>query len=104
MMMKRLGVEVAVATEAEHPGRARVGSRVSLDELARRKGVRPVESIEDMGQDGVFSSDEEVDAFLVHVYTSRHADLAERCTTSCLTPTSRPEASNVRRLAGSPGD
>jgi hypothetical protein len=44
--------------------------------LARRKGVRPVESVEDMAEDGVFESDEELEEFLAHVYASRHADLA----------------------------
>lgn len=50
--------------------------RVSLDELARRKGVRPVESVEEMAQDGVFDSDDELDSFLEHVYAARRADLA----------------------------
>lgn len=49
---------------------------VSLDELARRKGVRPVESVEDMAQEGIFGSDEELEDFLAHVYAARHADLA----------------------------
>jgi hypothetical protein len=47
-----------------------------VEELARRRGVQPVESMDDMAQDGVFESDQEVDAFLAHVYASRHADLA----------------------------
>lgn len=55
-----------------HPRRG----RVSLDELARRKGVRPVEVVEDMAQDGVFESDEELEEFLAHVRDSRQADLA----------------------------
>lgn len=53
------------------PGR---GS-VPVEELARRKGVRPVESVEQMAQDGVFESDEELEEFLAHVYESRRADL-----------------------------
>lgn len=48
----------------------------SVEEQARRKGIRPVEHIEDMAQDGVFESDEEVEQFLAHVYAARHADLA----------------------------
>jgi len=48
----------------------------SIDEQTRRKGIRPVESIEDMAQDGVFESDEELEQFLAHVYAARHADLA----------------------------
>ena len=48
----------------------------SIDEQVKRKGIRPAESIEDMAQDGVFESDEEVEEFLAHVYAARHADLA----------------------------
>jgi hypothetical protein len=49
---------------------------VSLDELARRKHVQPIRSAEDLAQDDVFDSDEELDAFLAHVQAARHADLA----------------------------
>jgi hypothetical protein len=49
---------------------------VSIDELARRKHVQPIQSADDLAQDGVFDTDEELDAFLAHVYATRHADLA----------------------------
>ena len=53
------------------------GSRPeSIEEQVRRKGIRPVDSVEDMAQDGVFESDEELEQFLAHVYAARHADLA----------------------------
>ncbi len=48
----------------------------SLDDLARRKGVHLVESVADMAQDGVFDSDEELEAFLEHVHAARQADVA----------------------------
>jgi hypothetical protein len=48
----------------------------SIDEQVARKGIRPVESVEDMAQAGVFESDEELEQFLAHVYAARHADLA----------------------------
>ena len=48
----------------------------SIDEQVKRKGVQPVESVRDMAQDGVFGSDEELEQFLAHVYTARHAGLA----------------------------
>jgi hypothetical protein len=47
----------------------------SLDELARRKHVQPIRSADDLAQDDVFDSDEELGAFLAHVHTSRHGDL-----------------------------
>ncbi|MGQ0777971.1 MAG: hypothetical protein ACT4NY_26770 [Pseudonocardiales bacterium] len=49
--------------------------RVSAEELARRKGVRPVESLEDMARD-VFSSDEELEEFIAYTYANRRAGLA----------------------------
>ncbi len=48
----------------------------SLDEQARRKGVRTIRSADDLAQDGVFDTDGELDAFLAHVTEMRHADLA----------------------------
>jgi hypothetical protein len=64
-----------MTSSAEHglePGRS---SRLSLDELARRRGVRPVTSVADMADDGIFASDEELDEFLAHVRAERLADL-----------------------------
>ena len=47
---------------------------VSVDELARQQGVRPIQPGEDMSAD-LWDSDEEFDAFLADVRTSRQADL-----------------------------
>lgn len=52
------------------------GGTESLDEQARRKGVRPIRCADDLAQDGIFDTDEELDAFLAHVSEMRHADLA----------------------------
>jgi hypothetical protein len=54
---------------------ARRGERVSLDELARRRGVRPVTSLDEMREDGVFDSDQELDEFLQYLQESRRSDL-----------------------------
>lgn len=54
----------------------RGGGPVPVDELARRKGVRPVASVADMAQDGVFESDEELEEFLDAVHRARQADVA----------------------------
>ena len=48
----------------------------SIDALARRKGVRAIGTADDLAQEGVFDTDEELDAFLAHVSAMRHADLA----------------------------
>jgi hypothetical protein len=50
--------------------------RESLDEQVRRRGIRPIRSVEDLARDDVFETDEELDAFLAHVYAERHANLA----------------------------
>jgi hypothetical protein len=60
---------------AEQAGRPRSRGSVPLDELARRKGVRPVESVEGMSEEGVFESDEELEEFLTHIYAARRMDL-----------------------------
>jgi hypothetical protein len=49
---------------------------VSVEELARRQGVRPVGRVGEMARPGIFESDEELEEFLAHVYASRRADLA----------------------------
>jgi hypothetical protein len=68
--------EVSVTTNrADYDAPPDRGS-VSVEELARRQGVRPVESVEDMARPGVFESDEELEEFLAHVYAARRADLA----------------------------
>jgi hypothetical protein len=61
---------------AEHPERPLQGGPISVDELARRKGVRPIASADDLACDGVFDTDEELDAFLAHVAAMRHTDVA----------------------------
>ena len=48
----------------------------SLDEQARRKGIRPIQSADDLAHDGIFDTDEELDAFLAHVAAMRHVDSA----------------------------
>lgn len=52
------------------PGRA----AVSVDELARQQGVRPVRSLGDMRAD-LWDSDEEFDAFKAELRASRKADV-----------------------------
>ena len=47
-----------------------------LDELARRQGVVPVTNLADMARPDLFDSDEDMEAFIAHVYASRRADLA----------------------------
>ncbi len=49
---------------------------VPTEELARRQGVRPISSVEDLAAvEDPFGSDEEHEAFLADLYASRRAGL-----------------------------
>jgi hypothetical protein len=48
-------------------------ARESLDEQARRKGARPLRSVDELRDDDVFESDEELRAFLDYLDRSRHS-------------------------------
>jgi hypothetical protein len=49
---------------------------VPAEELARRQGIRPIESVDELARPGTFESDEELDEFLVDLYASRRAGMA----------------------------
>lgn len=49
---------------------------VSVEELARRKGIEHIKTVEELACDGVFDTDEEVEEFLMFVTEQRHANLA----------------------------
>ena len=50
---------------------------VSTEELARRQGVKPITSVDDLAAaEDPFESDEEYEAFLADLYASRRAGLA----------------------------
>lgn len=53
------------------PDRARDGDFVSTDELGRRRGVRPLRSVEDLVHEDPFSGDQEYVEFLKDLYESR---------------------------------
>lgn len=58
------------------PGRPRKRGRLSLDEQARRQGVGPVRSADELVQPGMFDSDDELNEFLADLYASRRAGVA----------------------------
>jgi hypothetical protein len=58
-----------------HPDEADAESP-SLEELARRRGVKPVTSLEEMARPALFESDEELEEFLAFTAAKRRADLA----------------------------
>jgi hypothetical protein len=48
--------------------------RAQLEEQARRKGVRPITSIDELRAEA-FESDKELDEFLADLYAFRHENL-----------------------------
>jgi hypothetical protein len=54
---------------AERPTRRR-----SVYELAREQGVEPIRSADDLVCEGIFETDEELEAFLADLYALRHSD------------------------------
>lgn len=69
------GEAVVMAHPERSTRRAADPEHVSLRELARRQGVKPVESADDLAAD-VFDSDEELDEFLAAVAEWRRAEFA----------------------------
>lgn len=62
---------VAMSSGAEDVGR--LGRpRESLDEQARSKGAHPLQSVDELRDDDIFESDEELKAFLEDLDRSRH--------------------------------
>jgi hypothetical protein len=49
------------------------GGFASLEELARRQGVGPIASAEELVRPGIWESDEELDAFISDLHASRSA-------------------------------
>ena len=61
----------------EHPDGWSADDFVPTEELARRQGVRPIKSVNELAAAvDPFESDEEYEAFLVDLYASRRAGLA----------------------------
>lgn len=47
-----------------------------VEELARRQGIHPIASADELTQPGTFESDEELDEFLTNLHQTRQADIA----------------------------
>ena len=60
----------------EQPERWPADDFVSTEELARRQGVKPIKSVDELAQPDLWESDEEYEAFLIDLYASRRTGLA----------------------------
>lgn len=61
------------ASSADHGAYPQDEGQIPVEELARRQGVRPIKSVDELARDGIWESDEELDAFLADLYESRRA-------------------------------
>jgi hypothetical protein len=66
-----------MSSEHTEPAAGRpTADEVPVEELARRQGIKPVESVDDMARPGLFDSDEEWEEFLADLYASRRSGMA----------------------------
>jgi hypothetical protein len=65
-----------VTSTPEHPEQSPSDDFVPTEELARRQGVKPIKSVDELAQPDLWESDEEYEAFLADLYASRRAGLA----------------------------
>ncbi len=74
----------------EHPEHWSTDDVVPTEELARRQGVKPITSVDELAQPDLWESNEEYEAFLADLYASRRPRLAGAWSSS--TPTSLPHS------------
>jgi hypothetical protein len=73
--MAQEGQEVTAVSVADFTEPAAGSYMAQLEEQARRKGVRPIASVDELCAD-VFESDQELDEFLSDLQAFRHEHMA----------------------------
>lgn len=71
--MRPLPEQAREVTPVQHDERS--DEHLTVAELARRQGVRPVRSLHELGSGG-FGSDEELEEFIAFTYAARRRDQA----------------------------
>ncbi len=64
-----------MSSTTEQPGRWSAED-IPTDELAKRQGVKPIGSIDELAQPDLWESEQEYQDFLADLYATRHADIA----------------------------
>ena len=68
---------ISLTSSAERiPPASRTLTRSSVSDLARRQGVLPIVSAEDLAMPSAFEHDADYDAFIADLYASRQASIA----------------------------
>ncbi|WP_422754090.1 hypothetical protein [Micromonospora sp. WMMD708] len=65
-----------MSSSAEQMPEWPTAEHVQAEEIARRQGVRPIASVDDLARPGLFESDDELDDFLADLYASRRTNAA----------------------------
>ena len=65
-----------MSSTTEHPEQWPADDFVPTEELARLQGVKPITSVDELAQPDLWESDEEYEAFLADLYTSRSVGFA----------------------------
>lgn len=64
-----------MSSTTEQPGRWSA-EEIPTDELAKRQGVEPIVSVDELAQPDLWESEQEYQDFLTDLYATRHADIA----------------------------
>ena len=64
------------SSSAERSPEWSTAEHVPVEELLRRQGIRPIESVDELACPDLFESDEELDEFISFIHASRHTGLA----------------------------
>lgn len=64
------------SSSAEQSSMWDAAEHVPAEELLRRQGIRPIESVDELACPDLFESDDELDEFISFIYASRHTGLA----------------------------
>ena len=65
-----------MSTTPEQPEHAAAEDGVPIEELARRQGVGPIVSLDELAQPDLWESEQEYEEFLADLYASRRSDVA----------------------------
>jgi hypothetical protein len=63
-------------TSVEQPDHWPIDDDVPVEELARRQGVRPVASLDELARPELWESQQEFEDFLADLYASRRSDIS----------------------------
>jgi hypothetical protein len=65
-----------MSISVEQPDHWPIDDDVPVEELARRQGVQPVASLDELAQPELWESEQEFEDFLADLYASRRSDIS----------------------------